>query len=134
MLSTSNNQQLLDRYTPPATVNVSSKVRKLIDCVYRAYDNMRPGDKAVFTGSGKYTFVIDRVEDGCICFIVDITHYNLHHNEELHTMHTGIRYAGLSPKLVKSRYAVSNLLKSTLKEAVSYGIKLKSKPKYIRSN
>lgn len=121
-------------YKKPQDIRVDKSLQIAIDKMYWLYGNLNVGDKAVFHGKQQWKLVIDRVSRGCICLLMDHSTYTLHHNEELHAFHTAKRYAGFDPKLLKKRYAVSNILKSTLQDATKHGIDLRQKPEIIKNH
>lgn len=131
MLNILNNDKPLV-YKKPENIRVDKGLKIAIDQMYWLYGNLNEGDKAVFHGKQQWKLVVDRVSRGCICLLMDQSLYTLHHNEELLAFHTAKRYAGFDPKLLKKRYAVSNILKSTLQDAAKHGIDLRTKPEIIK--
>lgn len=119
----------VDQYVP--VKKVRKKMRQEIDVLYGLYDSLSDGDVAVFSGRRRFVMTLTRVSRGLIMKIMDNHLFTLNHNDELLQFHAG-QTAGFDPTLLKSRYAVSNLLRSKLDQLPKKGIDIHSAPNIIR--
>lgn len=118
-----------DQYVPKKIIRKS--MREEIDILYGLCDTLIDGDVAVYTGKRKWVLTVTRVDRGLILKIMDNHLFTLNHNDDLLQFMTG-ETAGFGPAELKSRYAVSQLLKNKLDRLGKLGIDLNSKPNIIR--
>lgn len=114
--------------------NVSdAECKEEIDILYSIYNSTTENDRIVFEGKRNWSLVVERVQLGLFVVAVDTSVYTLNHKDELHAMHSG-RYAGFGPTILKSPYAVSNLLRTMLKDLPGMGIDIRKPYNVIKMN
>lgn len=117
-----------EQYVPVKQTN--KRYRDEIDVLYKIHDQLAFGDVAVYEGRRKWVMTLVRVEQGLIMKIMDNHLFTLNHNDELLQFHGG-QTAGFGPGLLKSRYAVSNLLKDKLGQLPKLGINIHKPPRIV---
>lgn len=107
--------------------------REEIDLLYSVYNNTTNNDRIVFEGKRNWSLIMERVPLGLFVVVIDTSVYTLNHKDDLHAMHSG-RYAGFGPTILKSPYAVSNLLRTLLKDLPGLGIDIRKPYNVIKMN
>lgn len=110
-----------------------AECKEEIDILYSIYNNTTENDRIVFEGKRNWSLVVERVQLGLFVVAIDTSVYTLNHKDELHAMHSG-RYAGFGPTILKSPYAVSNLLRTMLKDLPGMGIDIRKPYNVIKMN
>jgi len=118
----------VEQYEPVKQTN--KRYRDEIDVMYKIHDQLAPGDVAVFEGKRKWVMMLVRVDQGLIMKIMDQHLFTLNHNDELLQFHSG-QTAGFGPGLLKSRYAVSDLLKDKFRQLPKMGINIHREPRIV---
>lgn len=108
---------------------IREDLNREIDVLYNLVNELPVGSRAFYAGSGKYGLTVDRVSQGVVLVITDSTINDLDQQEMLTAFQRG-SYAGFGPSLLKSRYAVSNLLKRVLTDLPNLGIDIFKRPEY----
>lgn len=109
------------------------ELREEIDLLYSIYNNTNNNDRIVFEGKRNWSLIVERVPLGLFLVTVDTSVYTLNHKDDLHAMHSG-KYAGFGPTILKSPYAVSNLLRTRLGELPELGIDIRKPYNVITVN